>query len=93
MGYHPDLTFTHDGAVDDSNLELVRQNYRLMYQPDDIRLIYLSYRDNTGLYYDDEDDDDDDDDDAVRQADFAFRWPLSPSWSLIAAGSRSCNTT
>ena len=79
----PALTFTHDSAMDDEDMELVQQNYSLKYQPDDSRLLYLSYRDNTGFDYEDEDDDDDDYIDQVRQADLGFRWPLSPAWGIV----------
>lgn len=72
----PDLQFRHDSELAEDDFEMVQQNYRLTYRPDDIRLLYLSYRDNSGSRFDDPEDE-------VRQADLAFRWPLSPTWNMI----------
>ncbi|WP_432697929.1 LPS assembly protein LptD [Marinobacterium sp. YM272] len=77
----PDLRFTHDSELDDEdNLKMVQQNYRLTYRPDDTRLIYLSYRDNSGTRFDDQRDEDENE---IRQTDFAFRWPVSAQWNMI----------
>ncbi|MBV1787327.1 LPS assembly protein LptD [Marinobacterium sp. D7] len=72
----PSLQFRHDSELDEQDFELVRQNYRLTYQPDDIRLVYLSYRDNSGSRFDDPTEE-------IRQTDFAVRWPLAPTWNII----------
>ncbi|KEA63291.1 Outer membrane protein Imp, required for envelope biogenesis [Marinobacterium lacunae] len=72
----PALSLRHDSELDEEDFALVQQNYRLTYQPDDMRLIYLSYRDNSGGRFDDPSDE-------VRQTDFAFRWPMSPTWNVI----------
>ena len=72
----PSLRLRHDSELDEQDFEMVQQNYRLTYQPDDIRLLYLSYRDNSGSRFDDPDDE-------VRQTDLAVRWPLSPTWNVI----------
>ncbi len=73
----PTLKFTHDSEIDNRNGELLQQSYRLSYQPDSNRLVYFSFRDNTGLEYYEEPEDE------VRQTDLAFRWPLSPTWNVI----------
>lgn len=72
----PDLSFTHDSELDDNNLSMVQQNYRIKYQPDDSKLLYLSYRDNSGSTFSNPDDE-------IRQTDFAFRWPISAQWGMI----------
>lgn len=72
----PNLRVSHDSELDDEDFEMVRQNYRVMYQPDATRFLYLSYRDNSGFNTIS-------DTEEVRQADFAFRWPLSPAWGAI----------
>ncbi|WP_160115510.1 LPS-assembly protein LptD [Marinobacterium lutimaris] len=77
----PDLRFVHDSELDDEdNLKMVQQNYRLSYQPDESRLIYLSYRDNSGTRFDSQRDEDENE---IRQTDFAFRWPISDQWGMI----------
>ncbi|TCK07281.1 LPS-assembly protein [Marinobacterium mangrovicola] len=77
----PELRFAHDSELDDSdNLQMVQQNYRLSYQPDESRLIYLSYRDNSGSRFDSQRDKDENE---IRQTDFAFRWPISDQWGMI----------
>ena len=73
----PTLRFTHDSEIERSGFSLRQQNYSLTYQPDDQRLLYLSYRDNSGI------DNFDDPDDEVRQTDFAFSWPVAAQWNLI----------
>ncbi|MBS99585.1 MAG: hypothetical protein CMI01_13030 [Oceanospirillaceae bacterium] len=72
----PALRLAHDSEIDDNSPELLQQNYRLTYQPDDQRLLYFSYRDNSGSQFDDPWDE-------VRQTDVAFMWPLSPAWRMI----------
>ncbi|WP_188745706.1 LPS-assembly protein LptD [Marinobacterium zhoushanense] len=72
----PSLQFRHDSELDEQDFEMVQQNYRLTYKPDDMRLVYLSYRDNSGSRFDDPNDE-------IRQTDFAVRWPLSPTWNIL----------
>lgn len=77
----PDLRFTHDSELDKGDLSMVQQNYRLIYRPDDSKLLYLSYRDDTGT--NDFDNTAANYNTGVRQTDFAFRWPISPKWNMI----------
>lgn len=71
----PALTLSHDSEIDKDSFSLRQQNYRLQYLPDDLHLLYLSYRDNTEASLPPAD--------QVRQTDLAFRWPLNPAWNLV----------
>lgn len=73
----PTLHFSHDSEIDKDDLKMVQQNYRLSYEPDDRRLVYLSYRDNTGMDYRE------DPDEEEKEVDLAFKWPLNANWSMI----------
>ncbi|WP_151702938.1 LPS-assembly protein LptD [Nitrincola alkalilacustris] len=69
------LRFTHDSEIDRNSLSTREQNYKLTFTPDDLRLLYISYRDKKGT--------NNTNDSTIRQSDIGFRYPINPKWNVI----------
>ena len=67
------LKLSHDSRIDKDDGTLRSQNYGLMYNPDDAKLVYASFRQAKSNA----------DTVTKEQIDLAAKWPLSPAWSVV----------
>jgi len=67
------LKLSHDSRIDKDDGTLLSQNYGLMYNPDDAKLVYASFRQAKSNA----------DTVTKEQIDLAAKWPLSPAWSVV----------
>jgi LPS-assembly protein len=67
------LKLSHDSRIDKDDGTLLSQNYGLMYNPDDAKLVYASFRQAKSNA----------DTVTKEQIDLAAKWPLNPAWSVV----------